>query len=166
MVTGDPIDRLLEHLEIDLDAARAADEDAEATSLASSLIQGLDIAAALKRSGGADVLLPDGRPVPVDEIGIDYVVADGATALLPLSNLVARAPGAGERVFEMGADVLVTRLRRWLGRRVSVDVGPAIGPVRGRLAGVGPEHLEVRTDQGRTLCALGAISAVRLCRED
>lgn len=92
-VADDNLGSMLGSLEATFDARLARAEDEAASDLAFSLLQDLSLTEALERAGPLQVLRAGHPPIPVTEIGADYLGCAPAT-FIPLGRAIAR-PIAG-----------------------------------------------------------------------
>ena len=142
-------------LDAAFEAALAREDEVAATDLAFSLRQDVDVSAAIERSGSAWTLVGSGEArLPVDEVGLDYVMAGSLltrTRAVTLRSAAGPAPRTTDATF---LEVLGTWARA--GARV------AASGLSGRLVRVAKDHVALSRGGRETIVGLAALEAVRL----
>jgi hypothetical protein len=143
MAADDNLRAVLGSLEATFDARVARAEDEAASDLAFSLLQDLSLSEAATRAGALEIVMGDRAPLPVAEVGVDYVAASGRSpTVVPLGRAALRTIPAG-RAPESLDRSLLELLRAWAreGRAVAIHAGGGVH--RGRLVRACRDHVVV-----------------------
>lgn len=157
-------DRLLEAVGAQFEAAIAAEEDAAASDLALSLLQGSELSVLLCRSPWLLRRFGGGGNVPLTQVGPDCALATGRGSapdvLVPLSAAVFVAGEGPPPVRSPDTFVALLRQRVRVGKELRVLVGDEVFQGRARL--VTDTHLVLARSHGEAIVPLSEVREVQL----
>jgi hypothetical protein len=153
------VNRVLRDLDASFDAALARDEAAATADLTYSLLQGLDVAGAVRLWGSASVHLGSGRAVAIEEMGADFLAGAGGV-LVPVGRAVVGRDSGPTPIHS--TTTLIERLRV-LARATTRATVRILGGTEyeGVLLHVRRDHLELGTRASALLIPLAMIDEIR-----
>jgi hypothetical protein len=160
-VADSELDKVLQALDAEFDAAVAKQEDAAATDLALSLLQDSILPERLT-SAPYFAELANGTRLRVMAVGPNYVIV-GRDDLVPLTKAVFRRSEGGAPPRRSSRDLLSV-LRSWVrgGSLVEIDIQGRV--LAGRLGVAGRDHVAVETTSGQLMVPLLGIDRIRRVR--
>jgi hypothetical protein len=160
-VADSELEKVLQALDADFDAALARQEDAAASDLALSLLQDRELSDRLTAAPHF-AELSNGVRLRVMAVGPNYVTV-GRDDLVPLARAIYRRSEGGAPPRSSSTELLAM-LRSWVRTGSVVEIEAQGRALAGHLVMAGRDHLALDTAAGRVMVPLQGIDRVRRVR--